>query len=335
MQRRKLEELNLLDDFLFHAMLAYPDTGEAFIRKLLETLFDRKFPHLKIRAQESFAGVNTDFRGARLDVYIEEDGSAQINGDEIPTVYDVEPDHNHKNAEIKAFPKRARFYHAMIDRRSLKAGEHFGKMKKVYVIFICDYDPFGYDRVLYTIKNRCLEEPTMPYEDDAETWVLYTRGKKGNISESLRQLLSYMENTNQNNAINEDLRDIQQMVDQVKRDGEVSLRYMKWFEHDQMMYEEGREQGRKDAQESAERERKIAEQERKNAERERQIAEQEKKRAKVAEQLAETAKQEVKDAKRKEELTKQLLADERLEDLKRALDDPVFRDCLLKEYGIN
>ena len=323
MQRRKLEELNLLDDFLFHAMLAYPDTGEAFIRKLLETLFDRKFPHLKIRAQESFAGVNTDFRGARLDVYIEEDGSAQINGDEIPTVYDVELDHNHKNAEIKAFPKRARFYHAMIDRRSLKAGEHFGKMKKVYVIFICDYDPFGYDRVLYTIKNRCLEEPTMPYEDDAETWVLYTRGKKGNISESLRQLLSYMENTNQNNAINEDLRDIQQMVDQVKRDGEVSLRYMKWFEHDQMMYE----QGRKEEQENTERERKIAEQERKNAE-------QEKKRAEAAEQFAKAAKQEVKIAEQEKKLTKHLLSDQRLEDLQRALDDAAFRDQLLQEYGI-
>ena len=286
MQRRKLEELNLLDDFLFHAMLAYPDTGEAFIRKLLETLFDRKFPHLKIRAQESFAGSNTDLRGARLDVYIEEDGSVQINGEEIPTIYDVEPDHNHKTAEIKAFPKRARFYHAMIDRRSLKAGEHFGKMKKVYVIFICDYDPFGYDRALYTIKNRCLEEPELPYEDDAETWVLYTRGKKGNISESLRQLLSYMENTNQNNAINEDLRDIQQMVDQVKRDGEVSLRYMKWFEHDQMMYE----QGRQDEQENTEREK---------------------------------------------ELTRHLLKDQRVADAQRALDDPAFRDQLLKEYGIH
>ena len=257
MQRRKLEELNLLDDFLFHAMLAYPDTGEAFIRKLLETLFDRKFPHLKIRAQESFAGVNTDFRGARLDVYIEEDGSAQINGDEIPTVYDVEPDHNHKNAEIKAFPKRARFYHAMIDRRSLKAGEHFGKMKKVYVIFICDYDPFGCDRVLYTIKNKCLEEPELPYNDDTETWVLYTRGKKGNISKSLRQLLSYMENTNQSNAINEDLREIQLMVDQVKHDGEVSLQYMKSFEHDQMMYEQGHEQGRKEEQKNTEQEREL------------------------------------------------------------------------------
>ncbi len=255
--------------------------------------------------------------------YIEEDGSVQINGDEIPTVYDVEPDHNHKSAEIKAFPKRARFYHAMIDRRSLKAGENFGKMKKVYVIFICDYDPFGYDRALYTIKNRCLEEPTMPYEDDAETWVLYTRGKKGNISESLRQLLSYMENTNQNNAINEDLRDIQQMVDQVKRDGEVSLRYMKWFEHDQMMYE----QGRKEEQENTERERKIAERERKNAE-------QEKKRAEAAEQFVKAAKQEVKIAEQEKKLTKHLLADQRLEDLQRALDDAAFRDQLLQEYGI-
>lgn len=242
-RRKTLEELNLLDDFLFNAMLTYPDTGEAFIRKLLETLFDRKFPHLKIHPQKTFIGLNTGLRGARLDVYIEEDGSVQIHDEAIPTVYDVEPDHNKDAAQIKAFPKRARFYHAAIDRVALKSGENFGKLKKVYVIFICDYDPFGCDRVLYTIKNKCLEEPELPYNDDTETWVLYTRGKKGNISKSLRQLLSYMENTNQSNAINEDLREIQLMVDQVKHDGEVSLQYMKSFEHDQMMYEQGHEQG--------------------------------------------------------------------------------------------
>ena len=49
-----------------------------------------------------------------------------------------------------------------------------------------------------------------------------------------------VENTDQNNAVNEDLKDIQEMVDVVKRDGEVSLQYMKSFEHDQLMYEEGR-----------------------------------------------------------------------------------------------
>lgn len=256
-RRKTLEELNLLDDFLFNAMLTYPDTGEAFIRKLLETLFDRKFAHLKIHPQKTFIGLNTGLRGARLDVYIEEDGSVQIHDEAIPTVYDVEPDHNKDAAQIKAFPKWARFYHAAIDRVALKSGENFGKLKKVYVIFICDYDPFGCDRVLYTIKNKCLEEPELPYNDDAETWVLYTRGKKGNISKSLRQLLSYMENTNQSNAINEDLREIQLMVDQVKHDGEVSLQYMKSFEHDQMMYEQGHEQGRKEEQKNTEQEREL------------------------------------------------------------------------------
>lgn len=256
-RRKTLEELNLLDNFLFNAMLTYPDTGEAFIRKLLETLFDRKFPHLKNHPQKTFIGLNTGLRGARLDVYIEEDGSVQIHDEAIPTVYDVEPDHNKDAAQIKAFPKRARFYHAAIDRVALKSGENFGKLKKVYVIFICDYDPFGCDRVLYTIKNKCLEEPELPYNDDTETWVLYTRGKKGNISKSLRQLLSYMENTNQSNAINEDLREIQLMVDQVKHDGEVSLQYMKSFEHDQMMYEQGHEQGRKEEQKNTEQEREL------------------------------------------------------------------------------
>ena len=80
----------------------------------------------------------------------------------------------------------------------------------------------------------------MDYDDGAETLVLYTGGTKGTISEELRQFLNYIENTDQINAVNEDLRDIQRMVDVVKRDEEVSLQYMKSFEHDQMMYEEGR-----------------------------------------------------------------------------------------------
>ena len=159
MQRRKLEELSLMDDFLFNAMLTHPETGEKFTNKILKLLFNREFKNLRVSAQKVYAGMNTDLRG---------------------------------------------------------------------------------DRVLYTIKNRCLEKPEMEYDDGVETIVLYTKGTKGTISEELRQFLNYMENTDQNNAVNEDLKDIQKMVDVVKRDGEVSLQYMKSFEHDQLMYEEGR-----------------------------------------------------------------------------------------------
>ena len=64
------------------------------------------------------------------------------------------------------------------------------------MIFICNYDLFGYDRVWYTIKNRCLEETEMDYEDGAVTLVLYTRGTRGKIS-----IVSfcYMENTDHMN----------------------------------------------------------------------------------------------------------------------------------------
>ena len=182
MQRRKLEELSLMDDFLFNAMLTHPETGEKFTNKILKLLFNREFKNLRVSAQKVYAGMNTDLRGARLDVCIEGD-CVSIEGDEIPSVYDVEPDQNNKAKDIAVFPRRSRFYHAIIDSRSLKSGEDFGKLKQVYVIFICNYDPFGYDRVLYTIKNRCLEEPEMNYDDGAETIVLYTKGTKGTISE--------------------------------------------------------------------------------------------------------------------------------------------------------
>ena len=296
-ERKKLEELNLLDDFLFNAMMTYPEMGEEFTRKILKLLFNKEFRNLKVIAQKSYGELNTDLRGARLDVYVESDDSAEIDAAEDTSIYDLEPDKNDKAKYVAAFPQRIRFYHAIIDSRSLKSGEDFGKLKRVYVIFICNYDPFGYDRVKYTIRNMCVEEPEMPYDDGAQTTILYTKGTKDdNISEELRQFLNYMENTTQTNAVNDTLKDIQKMVDIVKRDGEVSLSYMKGFERDTMMYEKGQEAERQ----NTERERQradSAEKARDEAENARIIAEEEKVKAQKAAAEA---------LKRVEELEKEL-----------------------------
>lgn len=296
-ERKKLEELNLLDDFLFNAMMTYPEMGEEFTRKILKLLFNKEFRNLKVIAQKSYGGLNTDLRGARLDVYVESDDSAEIDAAEDMSIYDLEPDKNDKAKYVAAFPQRIRFYHAIIDSRSLKSGEDFGKLKRVYVIFICNYDPFGYDRVKYTIRNMCVEEPEMPYDDGAQTTILYTKGTKDdNISEELRQFLNYMENTTQTNAVNDTLKDIQKMVDIVKRDVEVSLSYMKGFERDTMMYEKGQEAERQ----NTERERQradSAEKARDEAENARIIAEEEK--VKAQKEAAEALK-------RIEELEKEL-----------------------------
>ena len=135
---------------------------------------------------------------------------------------------------------------------------------------------------------------------------MHKKDGKGKITEELRHFLTYMENTTQNNAVNEDLKDIQKMVNIVKRDGEVSLRYMKWFEHDQLMIDQGRQE------------------ERENTEKERKRADEERGRADKAEQQV----------KEMEAITKYLIADKRFADLERAVDDLDFRKKLLKEYKI-
>lgn len=91
-------------------------------------------------------------------------------------------------------------------------------------------------------------EPDVPYDDGAKTIFLYTRGTKGQVSEEVRQFLRYMEESTSENAVNDTLRDFHHIVETVKKDREVSVKYMKQFERDNMMRAEGREEERKNTE---------------------------------------------------------------------------------------
>ena len=153
---------------------------------------------------------------------------------------------------------------------------------------ISPYDPFGRDHMVYTIQNKCLEIPEMPYDDGARTLYLYTKGTKGNPPEALKQLLHYMEHTSAENAKNDVLQSIDKMVRKVKEDGEVSLEYMKIFEREEMLIKQGISQGIIQGQEM----------ERRNTEMERQRADVAEKRATEAEQELKRLKEELEKLKR-------------------------------------
>ena len=140
-------------------------------------------------------------------------------------------------------PRRVRFYHSTIDVNSLAAGADYSSLKKVIVVMIMPFDPFGYDQMVYTIQNTCLEVPELPYDDGAKTMFLYTRGTQGNPSTRLKELLHYMEETKAENVKNEELRAIHNLVRIVKRDPEVAEAYMKWVEIRNNLIELGIEQG--------------------------------------------------------------------------------------------
>lgn len=160
--------------------------------------------------------------------------------------------------------------------------------------------------MIYTIRNHCVENPELSYEDGARTIFLYTKGRKGRDNESLSQLLDYMENTTRENAVSEELEAIQEMVDVVKEDAEVTVAYMKGFERDQMFLEEGKELGRKLEQENTLREKNRADTEKNRADTEKNRADAEKHRAEEERQRADAAVEEIEKLRRQlEELQKQ------------------------------
>ncbi|MGN0389512.1 MAG: hypothetical protein ACI4L2_01770 [Wujia sp.] len=91
-------------------------------------------------------------------------------------IYDLEP--NKYQKESREELRRARYYHSLIDKSIFKSGQLYSKLEKVVVIFILPYEPFGYDRMMYTVKRHCVEEPDMPYDDGDLTYFLYAYGTK-------------------------------------------------------------------------------------------------------------------------------------------------------------
>ena len=143
MHRRRLEELNLLDDFLFNKMVSHPEYGEEFIRDLLRIILEKEVGKLEVVPQKIYYGSDTDKHGARLDLYLEEEENL-----ENATIYDIEPESDNKEESINILARRARFYRAKMDVGSLKSGYDYRKLKNVIVIFIMPRDPLGANRMV-------------------------------------------------------------------------------------------------------------------------------------------------------------------------------------------
>ena len=262
-ERRKLEELNLVDNFLFGTMVTHPDYGEPFSRYLLKLVLNREVGKLKIFPQFPYFGTDTNFHGAILDAYLEEEEGGET------TIYDVEPEQETHEDIIRALPKRMRFYRAKMDGRELRTGEDYGKLRNMVMIMITPFDPLGYGRMRYTVRNTCIEVPGMPYDDGVTMFFLNTRGEPEGETEGLQQFLKYLEQSTIENVASEHLRQLHRMVDVVKHDEEVAIRYMRLWEEEERIrrkaLEEGIEKGQTLERENTEKEKARADAEKNRA----------------------------------------------------------------------
>lgn len=137
-----------------------------------------------------------------------------------------------------------RYYRALIDTKILAAGIRYQDMKNVTLIMISNYDPFKCDRMVYTIENTCREEPSLRYDDGVRTLFLYAYGRKGaENNKELADLLRYMTDSRRENVTNSNIEFIQGMLEQIKRNAEIGVRYMQSWEIRQRFRDEGYGEG--------------------------------------------------------------------------------------------
>lgn len=241
---RKLEDLNLIDNFLFQAVLSDKTEGEEFAKILLSTILGKHIRNVRIVPQKNVLGLDTDKHGIRLDAYVE-DVSNELDSnladvDLIPDVYDIEPNNSYEKAWL---PKRIRYYHGLIDTQLLSTGVNYDKLPNMIIIVILPYDPFDKNRMVYTIRNQCIEDSSVPYDDGARKIYLYTKGTVGNPSQELKDMLKYIEDSKDENVTNQSIASIQELVNKVKHKKEVGINYMKSWEMEELARKQGYNDG--------------------------------------------------------------------------------------------
>lgn len=212
------EKLDVMNNYLFNQLSTNPKTKEGFLRCLIKNLLGKETGKIVIRAENMIFPTLPDKRGVRLDVQIDELGE----NDDITTIYDIEP---HRDREY-AYPMKIRFSQAQIDKNNMPSGNNdFSCMPKLFIINITNYDPFGSNRMLYTIKNMCIEDHQIVYNDGVTILYFNTIGTEGG-SDELKKFLEYLEKSEPRYAVTSATKELQGYVEQIKHDAEIGGNYM-------------------------------------------------------------------------------------------------------------
>ena len=242
--RKKFEEeieYSYTDQCVFPIVMQEAD----LCRQLLERIFPgRKIRDLHLHGDfsrvtpEKVLAISATGKGIRLDVLFEDSDAS----------YDIEM----QLRRYDELPKRTRYYHSMMDASSLKRGDDFNKLKPQYVIFICNFDPFGegepiYDfQMIFSKTGLCLDEKTY-------TIFINTKAEESLIPKELKPYCRYV-NSGKFDENDEFIRDLHDHVIEVNKDPEWRGVLMTLREEIRMQYRDEIEAAAMKASEEARKE---------------------------------------------------------------------------------
>lgn len=235
--RKKLQDLTIRDNFMFAAVMMDEENAKG----VLERALGMKIAKVHVSYEKSIV-YHPEYKGIRLDVYVKDDKESYFNV-EMQVA----------NREIM---KRSRYYHSQIDMELLESGVDYENLPKAYVIFICDFDPFGLKKYRYTRTQSFAEDKSYVYDDNSYTVFLSTKGQnEDEVPKDLVNFLTYVDDKNlSTKKAYEDafVNRLQKSVNKIKLDREMGRRYMLFEEIKKEEYRaglakglaKGREEGR-------------------------------------------------------------------------------------------
>ena len=210
--KRTFQELTIKDPFMFAATMS----DEAQCRTLLSLILEMEILHVTVITEKTLA-YHPEYRGVRLDVFAVENGTKRRFNIEMQV------------KDNKNLPKRSRYYHSQLDMDALLTGIDYTELPDTYVIFICDYDPFGNQLYRYTFSDYCKETGKKIPSGSHTIW-LSTKGQ--NDSDEPKELvnfLKYVENPNKaENSEDEDdfIKSLKKQIAAIKSSREWEGRFM-------------------------------------------------------------------------------------------------------------
>jgi predicted transposase/invertase (TIGR01784 family) len=211
-QKKQLKELTIKDNFLFGAVMV----DEENCRGLLERVLDMPIGRVQISKEKSIV-YHPEYKGVRLDVYAE---------DENHTHYNVEM----QVVKKQALGRRSRYYHSQIEMELLSSGRDYTELPDTYVIFICDFDPFGKGKYRYTFQNLCLEDKELSLKEGTTSIFLNTRGtNRAEVPEALVKFLEFVKADPEESMQDFDdsfIQQLQNAISRIKGSREMEERFM-------------------------------------------------------------------------------------------------------------
>ena len=229
-KRKTLQDLTIKDNFLFGAVMSVEENCKGF----LEMVLGFSIAQVVVSKEKSIV-YHPEYKGVRLDIYAE---------DENHTHYNVEMQVKKKTA----LGKRSRYYHSQMVMEALASGEDYETMPDTFVIFVCDFDPFGEHLYYYTFGNECKENKNAKLDDGSYTIFLSTKGE--NEEEVPVELVRFLKfatadlEESEEDFQDELVKQFQETIHNIKTDREMGERYMIFEEMLREEKQEGRLEGR-------------------------------------------------------------------------------------------